>query len=629
MKKISLNYIYYSLIFAFLLSFTILNLLSIHQLNSSKFFFLIYSIGQIFLEITLIVVIIHLSGKYLTKFLHMLVVGFTFIFFFTHIFDFFLNRILDLTFVQTLSFVIDESFTNLIEMLHASGIPLFIWITGSLLFSLTPFLGYLVYKLCEKISNKAPLLINIEKIYQTLFCIPFALVIWDLNAAKILNANDYNIYLKLLPWNRTFFTPKTISITTRSSLKPPKSEKTIVQTLEKKKYIPLHKPNIYLFIAESLRDDFITKENSPHLHDFKSENISFPVSLSNANDTTNGWFPIFHSIFPYHKTCLKKAKWKIGSPALYYLQKIGYETHVYSSAALAYYGMEELIFGEERFITKTFNSFPHYHPIKAYESDEKTIEAFQKTIAENKKSNGQIHIFFLDATHFDYSYPEKTFTKHLPTSADLSFFKVHPSTKDLEKMKNRYRNSIYYIDSLFKKFINTLKDNNLYEDSVIIFTADHGEEFMEKGHMFHCSELTKEQTTVPIFYKFGNNKSRTIYNKSMTCQVEIFPSILDYLFGENLFKDVFDGNSIFDQSKWPYVLTVRYNASRAPYEFFFHNGQKKLVLRFKNQKDIFSSKELQVIGIKDPNDNYIYYKPNDTQSIIEKEFSSAIDKIFH
>ncbi len=627
MKKINLNYIYFGFIFVVLSTLTILNFISIYQLNSSKFFFLLYSFGQILLEISIMITAINLSKKYFPKILYILVIGASFAFFLTHIFDFFLNRILDLNFTQTLGFVIDESFTNLIEMFHASGIPLFVWVIGAFLMFLTPFLGYLLFVLCDKISNKVPLHIKADKVYQALFCLPLALIVWDINASRLLNANDYTIYLRLLPWNRTFFQPKGIWITTNAPLKHPKSESAVIDDLNSKVYKPLHMPNIYLFIAESLRDDFITNDIAPNLYAFKQTNIHFKIPLSNANDTTDSWFSIFYSKLPYQKTRVQKAKWKIGSPALYYLKKLGYKIHVHTSAALAYYGMEELLFGYERFNLASFNSFPHYPPLKSYETDARAINAFNDFVSQNKEDQGHVHIFFLDSTHFDYSYPETTFTKFAPISASLSFFKAYPNSNDLEKIKNRYRNSIYYLDSLFKNFTQTLRKNNLYDSSVIIFTGDHGEEFMEHGHMFHCSELNKEQTTVPIFYKFGNNLQRLINKTSMTCHLEIFPSVFDYLFGENLFSDVFEGNSIFDKNKWPYVMSFRYNASRAPYEFFIHNGKTKLVARFKNQKDIFASKELQIVSIKDLNENYIYYNPKKTRVFIEKEFKDSLDKI--
>jgi len=627
MKKINLNYIYFAFIFVVFVAITILNFMSIYQLNSSKLFFLLYSFGQILLEISIMIGIIHLSKNHLPKGLYVLVVGLSFVFFLTHIFDFFLNRILDLNFMQTIEFVIDESFTNLIEMFHASGIPLFIWAVGAFIVFLTPLLGYLFFIFCEKLSNKAPLYLKADKIYQSLFCLPLALVIWDISASRMLNANDYTIYLKLLPWNRTFFEPKGIWITTKTFLKREKSEKTVVDKLNSKVYKPLHMPNIYLFIAESLRDDFITNKTAPNLYTFKQANIHFESPLSNANATTDSWFSIFYSKHPYHKVQTKKANWEMGSPALSYLKKMGYKIHVHTSAALAYYGMEKLLFGRNLSTLASFNSFPHYHPLQAYETDAKAIESFQEFIKTNDEASGNVHIFFLDSTHFDYSYPEPGYTKFLPTSASLSFFKAYPSSDDLEKIKNRYRNSIYYLDSLFKNFINTLKKNNLYDSSVIVFTGDHGEEFMEHGHMFHCSELNKEQTNVPIFYKFGNDLQRPFNKTSMTSHLEIFPSIFDYLFGENLFSDIFDGNSIFDQNKWPYVMAFRYNASRDPYEFFIHNGKMKLIVRFKNQKDIFSSKEFQIVSIKDSNENYIYYKPSETKSLIESEFKNAFDKI--
>ena len=73
-----------------------------------------------------------------------------------------------------------------------------------------------------------------------------------------------------------------------------------MQRLDSRIFSLNHKPDIYLFVIESLREDYITVENSPHLNQFKEKNVSFDLTLSNANATHNSWFSLFHSKFPFY-----------------------------------------------------------------------------------------------------------------------------------------------------------------------------------------------------------------------------------------------------------------------------------------------------------------------------------------
>ena len=59
-------------------------------------------------------------------------------------------------------------------------------------------------------------------------------------------------------------------------------------------------PNIYLFVIETLRRDFVNGETAPHLISFANENTNFASSYANGNWTPLSWFAIFHSDFPYN-----------------------------------------------------------------------------------------------------------------------------------------------------------------------------------------------------------------------------------------------------------------------------------------------------------------------------------------
>ncbi|MGD2169182.1 MAG: sulfatase-like hydrolase/transferase [Chlamydiota bacterium] len=625
--KFPFNWVYFSLLFGILFSLTIFNFLTIDPISSSRIFFLLYSLGQSFLEIGLMICCAWLIQKYLPKVFLPIFIGLTFLYFLTHIIDFIMARILDMTFLDTIDFVLDESFENFIEMLHASGIPLMIWIAMGIGILLMPVLGYGIYLLTGKLSRKRPIFMRQNAFLQGLFCLPIALFIWDFSASGIINANDYNSYLKSLPWKKTFLQPKSIWLTVNYPPKKLQKEELVLEKVEKITFTPPHRPNIYLFIIESFREDFVNDKNSPNLEKFKQENIHFDLSLSGGNGTHLSWYSIFHANFPLYWSEAKNSSRSEGSIPLKILKKLGYKIHVYSSAQLSYYGMEELIFGNNRKLVDHFHLFPHYYPVKACDSDSQTITKFQEYLSK-QSPEGNIHIFFWDSTHFDYSWPKDFPLKFKPISNDFSYFKAHHSDQDIEMIKNRYRNSVHFVDHLFGKFITSLKNQQAYEDAVIVVTGDHGEEFMEHGHMFHCSELVKEQTHVPLYYKFGKMMDRTIPNTALASHMEIFPSIFDYIFGENILSDLLEGDSIFEKSKWAYTLTARYNASRTPYEFFLHNGKYKLIARFKNRKNIFGSKELQIIGLKDQNEQNIVKNPQETPSFVWQEFKEAFDVIF-
>src|SRR5207244_4463079 len=122
----------------------------------------------------------------------------------------------------------------------------------------------------------------------------------DVIAQPFLNRSVYSKYHKALPLGTTFLTPDAMRISLPVTFAPFRDEGKTVKNIpdvaiEKK-------PNIYFFVIETLRKDFLDEKTAPHLVQFEKENISLKNSYSNANATMLSWFAIFHSNLPFYWT---------------------------------------------------------------------------------------------------------------------------------------------------------------------------------------------------------------------------------------------------------------------------------------------------------------------------------------
>ena len=70
-----------------------------------------------------------------------------------------------------------------------------------------------------------------------------------------------------------------------------------------------------------------------------------------------------------------------------------------------------------------------------------------------------------------------------------------------QKLIDLYDEEIKYIDSKIEEFINELKRRDMYQNSVIIITADHGEAFGEKGFYEHPRKLSDGLLQIPFLSK--------------------------------------------------------------------------------------------------------------------------------
>lgn len=99
--------------------------------------------------------------------------------------------------------------------------------------------------------------------------------------------------------------------------------------------------------------------------------------------------------------------------------------------------------------------------------------------------------------------------------------------RDIEYLKALYDGEIKYLDDFIGRLQKALIVNNLLENTIIIFTSDHGEEFYEHGVREH-NQLYNEVLHVPLIFHLPAIKEK-IEISSRVRSVDIMPTVLDLL----------------------------------------------------------------------------------------------------
>lgn len=98
----------------------------------------------------------------------------------------------------------------------------------------------------------------------------------------------------------------------------------------------------------------------------------------------------------------------------------------------------------------------------------------------------------------------------------------------LDHVVSLYDGSILYSDYIFGLILEVLREEGVYDRSLVILTSDHGEEFNEHGGYRHW-KLFRENLHVPLIVKFpGGDFAGRIISPSVRT-VDIFPSVFEYL----------------------------------------------------------------------------------------------------
>ena len=338
------------------------------------------------------------------------------------------------------------------------------------------------------------------------------------------------------------------------------------------------KPDIYIIMIETWRADSVTPEITPFLSKFaKEECQQFELTFAGSNCTPVSWFTMFHSRTGIEwRDALEEGGSSRGFTGAYpirLLHQLGYQCSVRAVCDLSYKEMSDLNFGSAHKFAQDFLDNPMMPRGLGIPEREILIIDDLKTRLMNSPTGGSLNFVALDSAHYNYYWPSKNFTPIHQDWSKIDFGSLNPTTAEIREVVKRYENAVNWIDHQMEDLVTFLKEQNRYQNSIIILTGDHGEEFQEHGGWFHCSSLKKPQTEVPIMIKWPSWVENQPRQKQVT-HLDIMPSVLDALGLEERYFENLAGNSTLRKHPGEALLSTRWPGKSGIGVCFIKDGVK-------------------------------------------------------
>ncbi|MDH5714092.1 MAG: sulfatase-like hydrolase/transferase [Candidatus Aminicenantes bacterium] len=107
---------------------------------------------------------------------------------------------------------------------------------------------------------------------------------------------------------------------------------------------------------------------------------------------------------------------------------------------------------------------------------------------------------------------------------------IEMTPRDLYHIIATYDASIYYVDSIIGKITDKLKSCGLYNRTIIIIIADHGEALWEHGFFGHNVHLYEEISRIPFIIKLPSPAGiEGLKNEALVQTIDLFPTLVDIL----------------------------------------------------------------------------------------------------
>ena len=304
-------------------------------------------------------------------------------------------------------------------------------------------------------------------------------------------------------------------------------------------------PNIILIVIDCLRADHVgyfgyTRNTTPYLDELAKSGVVFKNAYSNAPWTKPSVVSMLTSLLPNEHGAVN---YNDALPDEYVtlgeiMGKLGYETLFFN--------------GGNPWIKQKFN-IPQgfqiqYHAIsRAEELTDNFLSVIRET---NKKFFAYLH--YMDA-HVPYHQNRYTLMYTTSNNDDfvpgsITYSKVEQSMRSgkltaqaKEYLEALYDGQVRYVDMNIHRVMNFLKEQGLLDNTLIIITSDHGEEFWDHGNFEHGHSLYNELLKVPLIIT-GRNLTHKKIDDNIRL-IDIAPTVVE-LAGQATTSYDFSGKSL-------------------------------------------------------------------------------------
>ena len=303
-------------------------------------------------------------------------------------------------------------------------------------------------------------------------------------------------------------------------------------------------PNVLLISIDSLRADHLgaygyDRPTSPSIDSLADAGTVYETALSTTTWTLPAHASMLTALYPEVHGVSKDGT-KLSESAVLVsemLHDAGYYTGAVVSAPYLHrdYGFDQGwdVYDDEPF---TFDRRPQNFNPTHWGTTSPAVHA--RAVDLLGQAAGRPFFLFVHYwdVHYDYAAPPPYDRMFDPgyaggvTSLNFEFNdEIHPAMDplDLRHVVALYDGEIAYTDSYVGRLLAELERLNLWDNTMVVLTSDHGDEFFEHGQKGHRKNLFGTTLNVPLIIKWPARSSPATRVDVPVSLVDVVPTILE------------------------------------------------------------------------------------------------------
>ncbi len=250
-----------------------------------------------------------------------------------------------------------------------------------------------------------------------------------------------------------------------------------------------HRPNVMLVITESVRADALCSEpppacKAPFLDGVVPDRVALGKLTSQTPNTFSASVMLWTGVAPnadFHAAHTAPVLWELA-------RAVGYRTGYLSAQNPDYedFGVFTRRAGIDVLVTA--NELGGMGQEQLGAPDERATDAALRFVRGVPDGTPYFAVVHLSNTHMPYRI-DPELTPFVPQSTD--------PLGNVNAFHNRYRDAVRLQERTVAAMLASLRAMPGWDDTVVLFVSDHGEQFREHGGLYHNHSLFDEEVRVP------------------------------------------------------------------------------------------------------------------------------------
>lgn len=301
--------------------------------------------------------------------------------------------------------------------------------------------------------------------------------------------------------------------------------------------------NLLIILVDSMRSDMFNDQLTPNMKQFARERASeFSQHFSGGNSSRMGVFSLFYGLPPGYFDSFES----IQKPPVLTSKLVanGYQMGLFSSS-----NMYRPVALDRTAFANIPNLRMETKPVAApaWERDQIMTADWFDWMDKRDSEQPFFGFLFYDAVNVNL-YP--------PDFEDK--IALDPAIAMPQEFAH-YQSSVAFDDELVGKVLADLEQRQLLDQTVVLITADHGQEFKENGDGIsgHGSGYSRYQLQVPMLLAWPGRAPQTFDHR--TSHYDVAPTLLKNLLNcQNPPTDYASGRDLYDGKSWDWLIAGSY-----------------------------------------------------------------------